>query len=233
MSLIEYENRNSANIIKDIREGNITFFYDQRSVDTAHVDNIIETQQEYFAEYKTYMFTNSFIFGELRGREYILDGQHRLECIRRMGIDQTLPCTVVKVKDNKEMRKFLLLINSNKPYVQVLSQDVKIVEEFLSTTYKKYVKISKNPNRPHFNMNTVVEKLNIYGPFNSTKFIRIFNDLNNKLRDTPSDSIEFATCSKNKCSKSRTVPFYLGITKSDEWICKIMTILNSNSLIVS
>jgi hypothetical protein len=231
MSLIKYEHRDSVDIINDINEELIVFLNCQRSIDTAHVESIIKTQQEYYAEHKEYIFTNSIIFGEFKNRLYVLDGQHRLESIKRMRINQKLPCTVIKVNNRQEMQKYLLLINSNKPYVQVKSQDVKIIETFLSTTYKKYIKISKKPNRPHFRLNKVVEELNIYGPFNSTKFIMYFNLLNNELGDKPDSSLEFVLCAKAKCAKPRTNPFYLGVYTSDKWICKVMSRVNTYSVI--
>jgi hypothetical protein len=61
----------------------------------------------------------------LNNEEYIIDGQHRVECIEKLYNEQkysdfNLPLITIDVKDKKEMEEKYVAINKNKP-VQLFS----------------------------------------------------------------------------------------------------------------
>jgi len=225
--MAEYLIIKTSKIIEKINDGTIQYLDNQRSIDQSHVDTIIDTQKEYYSKNTCYLFTNSIVFGSYKENWYILDGQHRIECIKILNIDQKIPVTKIKVKSLDELNTMLVLINSNKPYVQISTPDVKTVEKYLVRRYKKYIKGSRKPNRPHFNINNVVRKLNVHVPFSAKKFIRELEIYNNNIYTSGSDKdIE-------RCTKAGVVPFYAGLKKNAAWVDEVMKFAKEDVILIS
>lgn len=90
----------------------------QRLLDQNHVQEIVDFQITYYNMYKRFYFGNSFITAKLNQNLYLLDGQHRLESLKRLikffdlkDYPIIYQCNIVKNK--QEMNTLFEVINKN------------------------------------------------------------------------------------------------------------------------
>jgi len=62
----------------------------QRSIDSDQINKIYEYQIRHFEKYNEFFFVNPIIIGCIKNEDkyYIIDGQHRISCIRRLSNNQ-------------------------------------------------------------------------------------------------------------------------------------------------
>ena len=75
-------------------------------------------QTNYFNSYGEYFFPTPIVIGSLDNKFYIIDGQHRYECINILFQDEndfSVPVTIINISSMTELDEIYSIINSNKP----------------------------------------------------------------------------------------------------------------------
>jgi 5-methylcytosine-specific restriction endonuclease McrA len=94
----------------------------QRAIDKEHVQKIVSYQQNLYTKYKCYDFSQPLMLAKFNNKFYILDGGHRLECIKQLPGDFNVPIVVYdKFKSADEIRDKFAAINNNKPIILALN----------------------------------------------------------------------------------------------------------------
>jgi len=216
----------------------------QRSIDSDQINKIYEYQIRHFEKYNEFFFVNPIIIGCIKNEDkyYIIDGQHRISCIRRLSNNYptiTFPCSILYVDDENELDEKYMAMNQNKPVplptnIEDWKNFTKYVEEYLMQ-FQKYFSRSDKPQSPNFNKdsllkyintNNIAQKLNC----NYSLFIDEMKTLNNYYRETYSTSLkEFSPIKINKCiNKQTNNPYMLGLFRHNEWIDFILYKINNN-----
>ena len=220
-------------LIGTIEKSTIIHFYknlihmqNQRSIDTNHVNKMVEYQNNYYKKYNEYFFPNPIIIGILENKYYILDGQHRLRTIKQLTHDCKISCSLVKTNNQEELNEYLKLINTNKPYVQVKNDSIKKIENYLLTNYKTYSKNTNEPRIPNFNSNNIVKILNDEYKdtvIDSDLFIEHFEKLNTfiqiKYKNMKISETHYKLC----VNRNKDKPFYVGCIPYNRWIYAIFS----------
>jgi hypothetical protein len=119
---------------------------------------------------------NPIILGELYGKNYVIDGQHRLMALNQLlGFDQVVNCLyqVIKCKSHDEIIRHFISINKNTPlenFYKNLSQDKagkileikKAIKVWITSEYKDYISSNANPNLPNISIDKFLEFLISY-----------------------------------------------------------------------
>ena len=218
----------------------------QRLLDNSHVNDIIGFQNKHLKENGDFFFPNAITFAELNGKFYVIDGQHRLECIDILSRQHpehvfNMFCDVYIIDNENELDRKYQALNENKKVClpddfEVYKNFSKKIEEYISCNYSVYFSRSDRPNIPHFKMEKLSRKLNdsklnIVG--RSRNDYRLFLDEMGKL------NLFYQRCYSNenvsryfsnniekyikKCQdKQSSKPWVLGIYKQFEWIDRIL-----------
>lgn len=198
----------------------------QRNIDTNHVDEMIKYQNNYYKKHKEYFFPNPIIIGLLKDKYYILDGQHRLNTNKRLTNECNITCSLIETDSKRELDEYLKLINSNKPYVQVRNDQVKIIENYLLTKYTKYSKNTKEPRIPHFKPNNIVDLLNSeYKDVNidSSLFIQKLEELNTYITLNYKEMGILERHYRLCVDKDTNNPYYVGCISHNRWVYAVIS----------
>ncbi len=79
--------------IKDIEN-----WIQQRALTESLVNEIIEKQEEYKSLYGDYIFPGSIVIAILDNKRYIIDGQHRIEAIKRLACNPNITVEEINAK---------------------------------------------------------------------------------------------------------------------------------------
>ena len=105
---------NINNLIFKTKAGNI-----QRCLDTIHLNNLIEFQENFYKNNKQFFFPSSIILAEFENKYAILDGQHRICSIeflnKKYKVDFNVPITFIHLNNVEEYDMYFIAINKNKP----------------------------------------------------------------------------------------------------------------------
>jgi len=213
-----------------LNDNKITYMEYQRSVDHNHVEEIIKYLQ--LNENGDASFISPIVLGKLDDKYYIIDGQHRINALKNFADNYSLIVNLIFLKDHSDLNYKLKLVNSNKPYIQIETNHIKDIEEFLLTTYKEYIKKSEKPLCPHININNIVKKLNNHTKITLNTFLQKFEELEIFLKENYTN-LTITKTDFIKCFKTNTKPFYCGIMKNNTWLDAIIIAIESNSKISS
>lgn len=235
-------NKYSLKIVNsnDISKKKILIPEFQRLLDKEHFEEMYKYQVKHYDQYKEFFFTNPITLCILDKQEYIIDGQHRLQCIKKLN-DNKYPVfniyiITVNVDDEKEMLDKYTAINKNKP-VQIFTNMnlykifYKKIEEHMTVNYKNYFSNSCSPVTPNFNihhLNEYLDQHNISQKINHNYelFIMHIEKLNQFYKDNIQEvSKNFKNNIDNKLQKSRDIQsnfLLLSLYKKFEWVDRIM-----------
>lgn len=226
----------------------------QRALDTDHLQDLLTYQDEHNEKFGCYSFPTPFYLARMDDRYALIDGQHRLEAVRRLRYtDQAstdkllLPVSVFDLRCVEEYDDLFVAINKNKPVrlysnMQDWKSVLKHLEKFFQTHFRAYLKQTNSPMRPHFNLdnllqymdeNSLVRKIGL----GYEQLVNEIEELNqcygNHWRELLQRTryIPNVESHVDKCqSKSACRPFYLGIFQQFEWIDRIAIKVNTPGL---
>ena len=218
----------------------------QRLLDVDHVNDLIDFQKKHYDKYGEFFFTNPITICVLNNKEYIIDGQHRLQCIKTLldvkGYnDIKIYLTTIYAENEDEMEEKYIAINKNKPVqlfdnLKLWKLFYKKIEQYITKNYKKYLSDSKNPRTPNFNVkdfldyldnNKIADKIN----FNANLFIVEFEKLNDYYKDNITILYKvFKNNINNKIVKSKEKQkkyLLLSLFKNFEWVDRISYVIEN------
>jgi len=136
-------------------------------------DKVQEITTELFNNPNMLEMYNPIILAELYGKNYVIDGQHRLMALSNLlEYNQIVNCLyqVIKCKSHEDIIKHFVSINKNTPlenFYKNLSEDKagkiieikKAIKEWVSGEYKDYISTNTNPNIPNISIDKFLEYL--------------------------------------------------------------------------
>lgn len=143
----------------------------QRALDEDRVQEICAYQMSLLQRVGSFVFIGDIILSETGSRYCVLDGQHRLEAIRRVyckSPDSKIGLTLVKPNVHFSLRDAFDLINKNTPvpeYVLNFAEDDAARQRILDfraaflARYKCFVSKAKSPVRPNINVDDFIDKV--------------------------------------------------------------------------
>lgn len=215
----------------------------QRSIDFSHVNDLYKYQIEHFEKYNEFFFPKCIVLGKLKDKYYIIDGQHRMNCIKRLSnkysnINISINVSLLYLESENELDNKYIAINKNTPVplpknISNWKLFTKHIESYFSKNYYKYFKNSNNPRIPNFNKNKLLEYLIEYDISkkcnnNFKLFIGELENLNTFYLETFDSSIVpyFKKNVRKYYIKSLDIqkekPLILTIYKNFEWVEKII-----------
>ena len=220
----------------------------QRHIDENHVNEIYEFEKKHYEKYEEFFFINPITICILNDKKYIIDGQHRLACIRKLynenkSYNFNVYLTNIFVENIEEMEEKYTVINKNKPVqlfsnIEVWKLFYKKIESYIIEKYKNYLSDSLTPQVPNFNIKYLLEYLDtneiaIKLNYNSDLFISEFEKLNNYYKENISIlSKSFNRKIDNYISKSQKKQdnyLLLSLFRNFEWVDRIVYIIENNS----
>jgi hypothetical protein len=214
----------------------------QRSIDDEHVNKLLSYQIKHYEKYKEFFFPRQIIIGLLNNKFYVMDGQHRLHCIKYLVTkyqkDIELNVSILILKDECELDEKFLAINQNTP-VPIVANDIngwkefdRHIEQYLRTNFGKYIKKSKNPYSPNFNITNLFEYMKKHRVSQRLKndhkiFLAELDNLNRYYRQTYTTSlIHMKGNIFKKILKTKEIqkdnPLFVTLFKNFEWVNRIV-----------
>ena len=214
----------------------------QRSLDAEHLEELLEYQEGLHSRKGRYSFPTPLIVAR-RGEQYALvDGQHRLEAIRRLlagGAElPPIPVGVFQIKDVDEYDELFLAINKSKPVqlyrnVRDYKEVLRHVKAFFQDNFALFLKSSNRPRRPCLNVDNLLAYIDEHGllarlGLSADALIREIEEINKcycrrwrtLLAEShiPSLSTHARTCR----TKQPANPLFLGLFQHFEWVHRIV-----------
>lgn len=129
----------------------------QRAIDKEHVGKILDYQLECFKKYKCYDFSQPLILAKFNSKFYILDGGHRLECIKHLPGEFDIPIVLYdQFKTAEEIRDKFAAINNNKPVLLALNdpeyENCNKICRLVMSKYGHCHSRAKSPKIPNFDI---------------------------------------------------------------------------------
>jgi len=213
----------------------------QRNLDESHVDEIYNSQIEQYNKKGYYDFGIISISHVKSDNSYwIIDGQHRYSALLKFfknDDDFKIFVSLYSVDNNNERDEIYHTINLNKPTAIAKNSNTDLcISKFLKTFEKKYsdyIKKSKSPHRPNFNIDVLREKIieyDIVDRFNFDDFETKFMDELSKLNTFYSNvsckqfrewGINDFNKYRDKCVEKKH-ELLLGIYNQYEWLDRII-----------
>lgn len=213
-----------ANFDSFIQHNDMSYFKFQRNIDEKHVDEIMEFQQAQYANTGEYRFIHPIIIGlyDDTKKHVILDGQHRIEVIKKLTNNFNINVQLIQLRDEKEASSMINMINTHKPYVQLESNFISIVDKNL-LKYKSFMSSAtkRGPQVPNFNIDTVDTLLNKHTKWVTSRFIREMEVLTEFIKANWID-MSISNTSYNKALRKTGPTFYLGLMRNNSWIDAII-----------
>lgn len=132
-------------------------------------ENIVDELVNEYKKNKLFLrYKNKIVIGELNNNWYILDGQHRLKMVEKLGpIDEELCFCWYKFYDENHMRELFNSINKDSTKNQWFInceefKQIKIIEfsKLLAKYYKKFFSKTKTTTGKIYTIEEFIEKLN-------------------------------------------------------------------------
>lgn len=176
-----------------------------------------------------------FHVGELHGRVYILDGQHRYMVLRDLpdaNID--VQVKLYHFKDKHELHTRFQMINGGKAFQSFESISDQIIingfRKHMMKKYKPYLSSANNPRAPNINLNKLVDKMSELNFISSMGFktsedlIQCVENLNDVYRYTTTDTfvnqwhVKDAEKRIIACKSKSNRPLLFGLYSHFEWL---------------
>ena len=215
----------------------------QRSIDYVHVNDLYKYQIEHYEKFKEFFFPKCVVIGKLNNKYYLIDGQHRLNCIKRLSnkftdIEISVNISLLFLDNETELDNKYIAINKNTPVplpknISDWKLFTKYIDSYLSNNYSKYFKKSNNPRVPNLNKNKLLEyiienDISKKCKNNYKLFITELENLNTFYMETFDTSVVpyFKKNVRKYYLKSLEIqnekPLLVSIYKNFEWIKKII-----------
>jgi len=242
LELHSKETINDSIYYKDLIEYGLKYPRCQRDIIETHVDSLCDSIKK-CPNFITYLY-----LGKFDNEYYVLDGQHRLEAIKKLKINPQLKIEIIEVNTEDEINDLFLLINNSLEVSQIYKDpnisinEKKIIREtikYIQKYYKGYISKGRiRTNRPFINISNFQKRLyelNIIGNKKLTKSIELINLLNslNEYYDTFMRNYTFNEVKgleriRDKIQQGNK-PFYIGIaSRPDDKINWEVDILNED-----
>ena len=215
----------------------------QRKLSIENVSKILDFQKNYYNIHNEYLTNQaiSICFDEESGLSYLIDGQHRMNAYKILSEEHperkiALTIDSFRCRGMENLEKIYEQINMNNPNpITHLGIDkykiVKSFEEEMKKTFSNYFKNSEKPNRPHLNLDkmidkiiseNIIEKSNIFNGKDLFKEILELNKFYSRIDENLFDKWSIKD-SKKIVEKIKEHPnrLYLGIFSNWEWIYRI------------
>lgn len=167
----------------------------QRPIDESHITDFYEFQKKYYIENNVFLFIHNIVLCVLNNKDYVIDGQHRVEALRLLYNDSFYPkeaflkntifVTVLYASNEDELKNHFVMCNKNKPLCPDISNEqidfYKPVEVFLRKNFNKYHKNTKTPRAPNWNIDNVmneIKNLEFHKHITKDKFIQEIENCN-------------------------------------------------------
>lgn len=220
----------------------------QRLIDPHHVNDLYDYQKEVHKKYGKYFFLPIAV-AQLGKQRFVIDGQHRLACAARLrgdGAKVDLPAVFAEVETMAELEEKYEALNKNKPASSVSAplyawkKFVKPIEAHFREKYAPYIKVTKTPQSPNFNVDHLSDYLKTHqvgkkADYDAKTFICATERLNAYYIKTFSASVEPHFPSTVNVSKQirkafdkkikngkRTSPCLLGVYRRFEWVERVL-----------
>lgn len=214
----------------------------QRSLDEDHLNDLLEYQHGVHRTKGRYSFPTPLILAQRGERYALIDGQHRLEAIRRLlegGAElPAIPIGVFVIVDLEEYDELFLAINKSKPVhiyrcVRDYKEVLRHVEAYFKQHFGVYLKTTTRPRRPSLNVakllayvddNRLLARLGL----DAHGLIREIGELNQCYRLRWRTLLEEASIENidkhvRACeAKQPANPLYLGLFQRFEWVHRII-----------
>jgi hypothetical protein len=218
----------------------------QRYLDNEQINKLLDYQIKHFNKYNEFFFTNPITLGLYNEIHYIIDGQHRLNCITKLiklkYDDFKIPVVILYIDSISELDNKYMAINSNKPIP--LSKNIndwkffgKHVEKHFIDNFSKYISNSNKPNPPNINIDNLIKYINqnnIANKIDINVFIKEIDKLNIYYQQTYLTTLVkyFSKNIMKQINKSKLKqennPLLLSLYKNYEWIERIIYKNNNN-----
>ena len=214
----------------------------QRLVDPIRVQSLYAFQKSQHHKYGDFFFILPIVIAQLESIKYVIDGQHRIECIKRLhqeGEKVELTGRLITVDTMEELEEKYESLNQNKSVPKGPLKDwktfIKPIEQHCRKQYVKFLSPSENPRAPNFNVLLLSEYLRKYNvaqkfDYNPKKFIKNMEELNMYYCKTYKASIipHFRTRPRITkqielaYKKHPPLPCLLGLFRKFEWVARIV-----------
>lgn len=220
----------------------------QRTLDHDQVNNILKFQLDHKTKYGEFFFSNPITLAEFETKMYIIDGQHRLNCIEKLNnmfkdLTFDILVTVLNIETKEELDEKYIAINQNKPVplptnLNEWKNFTRHIEEYITSNFKPYFSKSENPQIPNFNDQKLIRYINDNNiakkaTFNYKLFIVELINLNTFYLQSYTTFLKpffknniFNYVIKSK-EKNINKPFILSIFRNFEWVDRIVYKMNS------
>ena len=218
----------------------------QRAIDTEQVHSIFTYQINHYEKYGCFFFTNPITIAEFNNTKYILDGQHRLQCISLLNqkyqpFDILVSLLIVNSKE--EIDEKYVAINQNKPVplpnnINDWKHFTRFIDEYLQQNYSRYFSKTERPHLPNFNKELFLKYLNDKNipeklDYNYEIFIKELEELNRFYQQTYTNTLSdfkfnVVSAVKKARLKQPENPFLLGIFRKFEWVDRIVYKITNN-----
>lgn len=215
----------------------------QRLLNEDYINELLEDQRAEFHRNRQFSILQSITCGDLNGKRYVLDGQHRVAVFKQLRdehypMHQCVPVVIYNTASMDEMIEYYRRINRNNPINPLEVTDMwfnygKDLCTWLTKEFPRYCKVSnKGCNCPHIGMVDLAEYLKHKSVFErltrSTEDLKVlktaivelnrFMCANQEMLARQGMSPEHVRrCEKclTKCPES---PCYLGMWRQYEWL---------------
>jgi hypothetical protein len=223
----------------------------QRAVDNEQVNSMLSFQVDHHKKYNCFFFPNTIIIARFEGKNYIVDGQHRINCIERLTrmdnrFDFYILVNTISVDSIQELDHKYIAVNKNKPVPLYDNMDdwkhfATHIQQFLNQNFSIYFSKAENPHIPNFNEIRLMSYINDRGIAskannNYIQFIKEIKMLNLFYQQSySSDNVSNYFSSSigayihKAVEKQIANPFVLGIFRGFEWIDRIVYKMNTGT----
>ncbi len=221
-------------------------------------ERVIELKEKLDREYRESGFYDFgiFLICDYGDNLYLLNGQHRYNVLKLISeadinIALQIKVEVRQAKSKEEMEKLWRASNDTRQVKLVKNGNHQLIingfRKYMNRKYQPYISSAQNPHKPHLNLDTLVEEidmLNLIDKLDITTPEGIINEIekiNNFYKDV---SYQFDRWGKkkggwripnaeeclDKCRKrSPADTLYLGIYQNFEWLHRIIEHLENNT----
>ena len=213
----------------------------QRAIDHEQINSIFTFQVRHYEDYRCFFFTNPITIAEFNNVKYILDGQHRIQCISLLNQKYDEPfdilVSMLYVDSKEEIDEKYIAINQNKPVplpsnINDWKSFTRFIDEYFQNNYSKYFSKAERSQLPNFNKelllkylndNNIAEKMN----YDYKLFLTEIEELNLFYLQTYTSTLSnFKFNVMNSIEKAKrkhpSKPFVLGIFRKFEWVDRIV-----------
>jgi 5-methylcytosine-specific restriction endonuclease McrA len=218
----------------------------QRSVDVDVIVEIMNDQEDIYKKYGKYLIPGCLSIGSFDNREYIIDGQHRLEAykaLNKLYPERALHVDIDYYEVNSEEGIELLYKRVNtctpNPIAVLEINPYKIHEQlkkYFTTNYKQYLSTSKNCKAPNIHIDTLFELI-------QNRLLRIVNWSGDQIIEQIIALNKYYSAQTEGVmtrwgvdrinldkAKKHSPTLHLAAYRNYEWIDRLIDIYNGNAI---